>query len=117
MESLYIEEQKQAINLLMTNLESLPVSKGSTELKYGLQKLKRYNHRLHNHNNPYNVKHLLMNYVTSFRSQGSLAKLEGDSADSDTTLTKMDVVLTFQLEVSPLKLQSSLYLPLNFFSR
>lgn len=105
MESLYIEEQKQAINLLMTNLESLPVSKGSTELKYGLQKLKRYNHRLHNHNNPYNVKHLLMNYVTSFRSQGSLAKLEGDSADSDTTLTKMDVVLTFQLEVSPLKLQ------------
>lgn len=35
-----------------------------------------------------------------FRSQGSLAKLEGDSADSDTQLTKMDVVLTFQLEVS-----------------
>lgn len=99
MESLYIEELKSAINLLMTNLESLPVSKGSMDSKYGLQKLKRYNHRLHNHNNPYNVKHLLMNYVTSFRSQGSLAKLEGDSADSDTTLTKMDVVLTFQLEV------------------
>lgn len=102
MELLYVEEQKSAINLLMTNLESLPVSKGSTDSKYGLQKLKRYNHRLHNHNNPYNVKHLLMNYVTSFRSQGSLVKLEGDSADSDTmlTLTKMDVVLTFQLEVS-----------------
>lgn len=33
------------------------------------------------------------------RSQGSLAKLEGDSADSDTQLTKLDVVLTFQLEV------------------
>ncbi|CAH1121033.1 unnamed protein product [Ceutorhynchus assimilis] len=99
MESLYIEELKSAINLLMTNLESLPVSKGSMDSKYGLQKLKRYNHRLHNHNNPYNVKHLLMNYVTSFRSQGSLAKLDGDSADSDTTLTKMDVVLTFQLEV------------------
>ncbi|XP_030755946.1 calcium-dependent secretion activator isoform X4 [Sitophilus oryzae] len=99
MESLYIEELKSAINLLMTNLESLPVSKGSMDSKYGLQKLKRYNHRLHNHNNPYNVKHILMNYVTSFRSQGSLAKLEGDSADSDTTLTKMDVVLTFQLEV------------------
>ncbi|XP_019765396.1 calcium-dependent secretion activator isoform X3 [Dendroctonus ponderosae] len=79
MELLYVEEQKAAINLLMTNLESLPVSKGSTDSKYGLQKLKRYNHR----------------------SQGSLVKLEGDSADSDTmlTLTKMDVVLTFQLEV------------------
>ncbi|XP_044256568.1 calcium-dependent secretion activator isoform X3 [Tribolium madens] len=99
MESLYIEELKSSINLLMANLESLPVSKGSMDSKYGLQKLKRYNHRLHNHNNPYNVKHLLMNYVTSFRSQGSLAKLEGDSADSDTQLTKLDVVLTFQLEV------------------
>ncbi|KAF7272951.1 hypothetical protein GWI33_014300 [Rhynchophorus ferrugineus] len=77
MESLYIEELKSAINLLMTNLESLPVSKGSMDSKYGLQKLKRYNQR----------------------SQGSLVKLEGDSADSDTTLTKMDVVLTFQLEV------------------
>jgi hypothetical protein len=61
----------------MANLESLPVSKGSMDSKYGLQKLKRYNHR----------------------SQGSLAKLEGDSADSDTQLTKLDVVLTFQLEV------------------
>lgn len=35
-----------------------------------------------------------------FRSQGSLAKLEGESGDGDTQLTKMDVVLTFQLEVS-----------------
>lgn len=37
-----------------------------------------------------------------FRSQGSLAnKLtgEGDSGDVDTQLTKMDVVLTFQIEV------------------
>lgn len=84
----------------MANLESLPVSKGSMDSKYGLQKLKRYNHRLHNHNKPYTMKHLLMNYVTSFRSQGSLAKLEGDSADSDTQLTKLDVVLTFQLEVT-----------------
>ncbi|PNF28630.1 Calcium-dependent secretion activator [Cryptotermes secundus] len=77
MESLYIEELKSSINLLMANLESLPVSKGSMDSKYGLQKLKRYNHR----------------------SQGSMAKLEGDSADSDTQLTKLDVVLTFQLEV------------------
>jgi calcium-dependent secretion activator len=33
------------------------------------------------------------------RSQGSLAKMEGDADGSDTQLTKMDVVLTFQLEV------------------
>ncbi|VVD05998.1 unnamed protein product, partial [Leptidea sinapis] len=80
MESLYIEEMKSSINLLMANLESLPVSKGGADSKYGLHKIKRYNHR----------------------SQGSLAnKLtgEGDSGDVDTQLTKMDVVLTFQIEV------------------
>ncbi|CAD7001287.1 unnamed protein product [Ceratitis capitata] len=44
MESLYIEELKSSINLLMANLESLPVSKGNMDSKYGLQKLKRYNH-------------------------------------------------------------------------
>lgn len=45
MESLYIEELKSSINLLMANLESLPVSKGSLDSKYGLPKLKKYNHR------------------------------------------------------------------------
>ncbi|CAH2243716.1 jg8776 [Pararge aegeria aegeria] len=82
MESLYIEELKSSINLLMANLESLPVSKGGADSKYGLHKIKRYNHR----------------------SQGSLAnKLTGggeaDGGDVDTQLTKMDVVLTFQIEV------------------
>ncbi|XP_014468672.1 PREDICTED: calcium-dependent secretion activator isoform X3 [Dinoponera quadriceps] len=84
MESLYIEELKSSINLLMSNLESLPVSKGSIDSKYGLQKLKRYNHR---------------GERSRCRGQGSLGKLEGDSADSDPQLTKMDVGLTFQLEV------------------
>ncbi|XP_037728513.1 calcium-dependent secretion activator isoform X2 [Drosophila subpulchrella] len=82
MESLYVEELKSSINLLMANLESLPVSKGNMDSKYGLQKLKRYNHR----------KLIL-------RSHGSLSKLEGDSEDGSTQLTKLDVVLTFQLEV------------------
>ncbi|XP_047519352.1 calcium-dependent secretion activator isoform X8 [Pieris napi] len=84
MESLYIEELKSSINLLMANLESLPVSKGGADSKYGLHKIKRYNHR-------------------KYKSQGSLAnKLtggEGDGGDVDTQLTKMDVVLTFQIEV------------------
>lgn len=100
MESLYIDELKQSINLLMANLEALPVSKGSMDSKYGLQKLKRYNNRLNNHTKPCTLKQVLMTYVNYFRSQGSLAKLEGDSADSDTQLTKLDVVLTFQLEVT-----------------
>ncbi|KRG07338.1 calcium-dependent secretion activator isoform X5 [Drosophila mojavensis] len=87
MESLYIEELKSSINLLMANLESLPVSKGNMDSKYGLQKLKRYNH-----STPSFLKMIL-------RSHGSLSKLEGDSEDGSTQLTKLDVVLTFQLEV------------------
>ena len=43
MESMYIDELKSSINLLMANLESLPVTKGSSDSKYSLQKLKRYN--------------------------------------------------------------------------
>lgn len=45
MESLYIEELKSSINLLMANLESLPVSKGSMDSKYSLGMKKKYNHR------------------------------------------------------------------------
>lgn len=45
MESLYIEELKSSINLLMANLESLPVSKGTMDSKYGLGIKKKYNHR------------------------------------------------------------------------
>lgn len=33
------------------------------------------------------------------RSHGSLSKLEGDAEEGITQLTKLDVVLTFQLEV------------------
>ncbi|XP_063706788.1 calcium-dependent secretion activator isoform X1 [Culicoides brevitarsis] len=77
MESLYIEELKSSINLLMANLESLPVSQ--------IRLIKRESKR----NSVFN----------KFRSQGSLAKIEGDSADGDTHLTKQDVVLTFSLEV------------------
>lgn len=42
MESLYVEELKSSINLLMANLESLPVAKGGADSKYSLHKLKRY---------------------------------------------------------------------------
>lgn len=38
MEVLYIEELKSSVNLLMANLESMPVSKGG---EFKLQKLKR----------------------------------------------------------------------------
>ena len=38
MEAMYIEEMRSSVNLLMANLESLPVSKGGPNFK---QKLKR----------------------------------------------------------------------------
>ncbi|GFY42281.1 calcium-dependent secretion activator [Trichonephila inaurata madagascariensis] len=76
MEILYIEELRSSINQLMLNLESLPVSKGGADGKYGLQKLKRYNHR----------------------SQSSLSK-EALTEDGETSLSKLDVVLSFTLEV------------------
>ena len=38
MEKMYIEEMKSSVNLLMANLESMPVSKGG---EFKLQKLKR----------------------------------------------------------------------------
>lgn len=46
MDSLYVDEMRSSINQLMLNLESQPVSKGGADSKYGLQKLKKYNHRL-----------------------------------------------------------------------
>ncbi|KAF9413049.1 hypothetical protein HW555_008601 [Spodoptera exigua] len=98
MESLYIEELKSSINLLMANLESLPVSKGGADSKYGLHKIKRYNHRSNAGPDP----SPRLSKQLCFRSQGSLAnKLTGeaDGGDVDTQLTKMDVVLTFQIEV------------------
>ncbi|KAG5668905.1 hypothetical protein PVAND_016818 [Polypedilum vanderplanki] len=94
MESLYIEELKSSINLLMANLESLPVSKGDP--KYGIKKkIGKYNHS----SGKKSMKSSSSFRKMILRSQGSLAKQEGDADGSDTQLTKMDVVLTFQLEI------------------
>ena len=70
MENMYIEELRSSVNLLMANLESLPVSKGGPEFK--LQKLKR--------------------------SQNSAFLDMGD--ENEIQLSKSDVVLSFTLEVS-----------------
>lgn len=69
MEGMFIEELRASVNLLMANLESLPVSKGGPEFK--LQKLKR--------------------------SQNSAFLDIGD--ENDVQLSKADVVLSFTLEV------------------
>ncbi|KAE8615981.1 hypothetical protein XENTR_v10008678 [Xenopus tropicalis] len=75
MESMYIEELRSSVNLLMANLESLPVSKGGTEFK--LQKLKRTQ-------NP------------TFLDIGD---------ENDVQLSKSDVVLSFTLEIVIMEVQ------------
>nr|XP_056702101.1 calcium-dependent secretion activator 2 isoform X9 [Euleptes europaea] len=75
MEHMYIEELRSSVNLLMANLESLPVSKGGPECK--LQKLKR--------------------------SQNSAFLDIGD--ENDVQLSKSDVVLSFTLEIVIMEVQ------------
>ncbi|XP_053107780.1 calcium-dependent secretion activator 2 isoform X16 [Hemicordylus capensis] len=75
MEQMYIEELRSSVNLLMANLESLPVSKGGPEFK--LQKLKR--------------------------SQNSTFLDIGD--ENEVQLSKSDVVLSFTLEIVIMEVQ------------
>ncbi|MBN3300898.1 CAPS2 protein, partial [Amia calva] len=75
MEAMYIEELKSSVNLLMANLESLPVSKGGPDFK--LQKLKR--------------------------SQNSSFLDIGD--ENDVQLSKSDVILSFTLEIVIVEVQ------------
>eukprot|EP00062_Callorhinchus_milii_P009865 gi/632954341/ref/XP_007892907.1/ PREDICTED: calcium-dependent secretion activator 2 [Callorhinchus milii] len=75
MESMYIEELRSSVNLLMANLESLPVAKGGPECK--LQKLKR--------------------------SQNSSFLDLGD--ENEIQLSKCDVVLSFTLEIVIMEVQ------------
>ncbi|XP_072003106.1 calcium-dependent secretion activator 2 isoform X7 [Engystomops pustulosus] len=75
MEAMFIEELRASVNLLMANLESLPVSKGGPEFK--LQKLKR--------------------------SQNSAFLDIGD--ESEVQLSKSDVVLSFTLEIVIMEVQ------------
>ncbi|XP_069759487.1 calcium-dependent secretion activator 2 isoform X2 [Narcine bancroftii] len=75
MENMYIEELKTSVNLLMANLESLPVAKGGPEFK--LHKLKR--------------------------SQNSSFLDTGD--ENEIQLSKSDVVLSFTLEIVIMEVQ------------
>merc|ERR1712223_1870011 len=84
MESLYIEEMNAAINLLKSNLESLPVSIGN---QLGSK--------------PEGKKMVLpFNKLGQKKGGRSQSTVKGDAGDDEIhgTLSKSDVVLTFQLE-------------------
>ncbi|XP_041444463.1 calcium-dependent secretion activator 2 isoform X3 [Xenopus laevis] len=83
MQSMYIEELRSSVNLLMANLESLPVSKGGPEFK--LQKLKRTH-------NP------------TFLDIGD---------ENEVQLSKSDVVLSFTLEIVIMEVQGLKSVALN----
>ncbi|XP_075678981.1 calcium-dependent secretion activator 1 isoform X1 [Dermatophagoides pteronyssinus] len=102
MESLYTDEVHSSINQLMANLESLPISKSSTDSRYGLQKLKRYN-------NKSKIRSTLL-----FRSQASLAKEGLVELDAEvSTLSKTDVMLSFTIEVVVMEVRGLKSLPSN----
>lgn len=72
MEALFVEEQQSAINQLRANLESQPVTKGSSDSKYSFNRIKGPQHTI------------------------SIAEV---ADDVDSNLSKSDVMLNFTIEV------------------
>ncbi|XP_078487946.1 calcium-dependent secretion activator 1-like isoform X2 [Ciona intestinalis] len=74
----YIDELRSQVNLLMANLESLPVSRGSNDKSYPLRGLRRM--------------------------QAPISMVDQSNED-DTPLSKADVILQFTLEVVVIEVQ------------
>jgi len=85
MEATYIDELTQAINTLKSNLESLPVQQGKTQKAPKLPKIKGIGNK---------------------KSQSVAGNSGGDEESAHVTLSKSDVILTFQIEVVVLEVRN-----------